>query len=506
MPSALARKVSISEAKQVGSGNKQPGQFPMLGIVTLVIIIVTVIAGVIWHSAAERNKIPGWQKNVIRVEKGALDVEVVTSGLILPYNEVKISPKTTGLLKHLLVVQGQRVKRGQLLALMDDSNIVGQVAAARGAVGVARAAYDKELNGNRPQEIENAKDQMYKNEHAVRSAEEDVKRAEHAVIQAQAAEIRDDTNARNYKVLGREGAVSAQDALNAVTQGQVSDELRVQAQKQLAESESALQQAKQQLASAQQQYSLEKEGFRKEDIAAAHQTYMQAQGTLNYLESLLADTKITAPFDGVITQKYTDEGAIVTPTAAAVTTSATTSSIVALAGWLELVASVAETDVEHIVSGQSVSIYANAYPDKEFHGKVYLVAPEAVVTQNVTTFQVHATISDDPQGLLMSGMNVTAHFPCKKLTNVLLLPTVCIISKRGETGVLIPDQNGNALFRAVKVGATTGTKTVIRDGVKEGEMVFISLTPEQLAQQGYSTQSPSSGTTGQTSMVRGLTR
>jgi len=504
-PQVAASNSGPSPEQEASFRHQQPAKFPM-GITALVLLLVALLAVGIWNTTRVKDKPAQWQNNVVRVEKGSLNVEIVTSGLITPYNEVKISPKTTGLLKRLLVVQGQRVKRGQILAMMDDSNIVGQVAAARGAVGIAKATYEKEMRGNRPQEIENAKDQMVKWEHAVRGAQEDERRAEAAVVQAKAACIRDEANAKRYTELGKEGAVSLQDALNAVTQGQVSDQQLIQAQRQLAQSQFALRQAGEELASAQQQYSLTKEGFRKEDIEAARQTYLQAQGTLNYLESLLADSRITAPFDGIITQKYTDEGAIVAPTAAAMTTSATTSSIVALAGWLELVGSVAETDVEHLSVGQNVTICANAYPEREFHGRVYLVAPEAVVTQNVTTFQVHATISDDPQNLLMSGMNVEAHFPGKHLTSVLLLPTVSIISQRGETGVLVPDSHGNPIFRAIKVGATAGTKTVVRTGLKEGDFVFVSLTPEQLDAQGYSTPVPGTATTGQTGMVRGLTR
>src|SRR5262249_14158912 len=223
--------------------------------------------------------------------------------------------------------------------------------------------------------------------------------------------------------------------LNAYTAAQMSRAQLQQAQQELAQSQSVLVQSKADAEAAGQEYSMMKAGFRIEDVNAARNAVLQAEGNLKYLESQINDTRIRAPFDGVITQKYTDEGAIVTPTTSAATTSATSSSIISLAGKLELVAQVAETDVESIRVRQPVGIVANSYPDRVFHGSVDRIAPEAIVTQNVTTFEVHATIDDDPQRLLMSGMNVTAEFKAGKKDNVLLIPTASITSNHGKTGV-----------------------------------------------------------------------
>ena len=149
------------------------------------------------------------------------------------------------------------------------------------------------------------------------------------------------------------------------------------------------------------------------------------------------------------------------------------------------VASVSETDMAHLRVGQTTRIIANAYPDRQFTGKVVLIAPAAVVTQNVTTFEVHSTIEDDREGLLMSGMNVKAEFLAGQLPDVLTVPAVCIISEKGKTGVLVPDENGNPQFKKVRIGRTAGNKTRILSGLKDGDQVFLSLTEEQLAEHGY---------------------
>ena len=424
-------------------------------------------------------------KYITRVRRGSIDIRISSTGTIRPFNQVKLSPKYTGLLKTLYVQQGDRVKAGQVVALMDDSNLIGQYRAAQGAYEQAKAAYEKALHGNRTQEIADAEAQHRHAQAAVRAADMIVNRTHADVVACQAQLHRDETNARRMDKLKAEGAVSDQDGLNASTAAEVTKAQLDRAQQDLKQAQAAFLQTQADYESASQKLSLAKEGFRKEDIEAARQAMLQAQGNMQYMGSQLEDTKIRAPFDGVVTQKYADIGAIVAPTTASTNNSATSSSIVSLAGTMEMVAAVAETDIDYIQSGQPVLISAGAYPARVFHGRVNLIAPEAIVTQNVTSFEVHATIDDDPDGKLMSGMNVSSDFLAGKRNNVLLIPTVCVVTKKGKTGVFVPDQDGNPKFVPVKIGSTSDSDTIVTNGLKEGDEIFLALSKEQLLQQGY---------------------
>lgn len=424
-------------------------------------------------------------RNFVLVKRGPLDLKISATGTIRPYNQVKLSPKYTGLLRELLVQQGDVVKKGQLIAVMDDSNLNGQVQSAESAYLAACANYEKCLKGNRVQEVLDAEAQVRRAENAVKSSASIVRRA-HADIRVITAQLkRDETNANRLIQLAKDGAISDQDRLNAATAAEMSTAQLEKAHDDLRQAEAANQQSKSELSSAQQKYSMMKEGFRQEDVRAARQAMLQAEGQFKYLKSQMNDTRIRAPFNGIVTQKYADIGAIVTPTTASTTNSATSSSIISLAGRLELVAAVSETDIENINVGQEVTVIANAYPDKVFHAKVTLIAPEAIVTQNVTTFEVHAQITDDPTHRLMSGMNVTAEFISGRKENVLLVPTAAVVSKHGKAGVFVPGKDGKPQFKAVKVGIASGTSTGIMDGLKEGDKVLMALTKEQLVEQGY---------------------
>lgn len=439
-----------------------------------------------WLNQGKAEQSAQASKNLLRtVKRGNIHLTVTATGVIRPVNQVKISPKLTGLLKKLCVQQGDYVQKGQIIAMMDDSNLQGQWQSAKAAYEAAQANYEKAQHGNRPQEVADAEAQYVKAQGLVRYANGAVSRARMEVKSTEASLLRDDTNAKRLSELAKQGAVSDQDRLNAVTQAEISRAKLEQAQQDLKQTHTALTQAKADLDSVRNKLSMSKEGFRAEDIRAAYQAMVQAEGNFKYLQSQLNDMRIRAPFAGVITQKYTDEGAIVTPTTSAATTSATSSSIVSLSGNLELVAAVSETDMEHIAKGQKVTIIPNSYPLKRFHGKVTLIAPEAIVTQNVTSFEVHSNIDDDKEHLLMSGMNVNAEFEAGERNDVLVVPTACLITKKGKTGVYMPDDKGQPKFVPITIGETAGTKTAVTDGLKEGDQVFIGLTKEQLLEEGY---------------------
>lgn len=456
-------------------------------IALLCVCIVAAIATFLFLSHPNGED---WRKNTVKVERGPVDLVIQATGTIRPINEIKVSPKATGLIKRLLVKQGDSVKEGQVLAEMDESNLRGEIEAARGAYSMAQDTYRKIQHGNRPQEVAIARFQEKRASDIVHQAEQNIIRLKAQYQSITQQSIRDDTMAVRQAYLMKEGAVSDQDRLNAETQANMTRAQLDAAERELAQAQATLAQNKAEFAAAQAQHELSRIGNRDEDIATAKDAVAQAKGNLDNLQSQMDDMTIKAPFAGVITQKYADGGAIVTPTTSAATTSATSSSIVALAGKLEMVAQVAETDIGKIEIGQEVEILPNAFPDKPFHGKVTQIAPEAVVTQNVTTFEVHTSIDDDAKGRLLSGMNVNARFVAGSIDDALLVPTVCIVSRHGKNGVLIPQPDGTPRFKPVKVGATAGTKTVVVHGLEEGDLVFVGLSKDQLDHFGYSEGGP----------------
>jgi HlyD family secretion protein len=146
---------------------------------------------------------------------------------------------------------------------------------------------------------------------------------------------------------------------------------------------------------------------------------------------------------------------------------------VALATGLEVLAQVPEADIGRIQQGQQVEIVADAYPDQVFKGRVRLIAPEAVVEQGVTSFQVRVVL-DSGADKLRSGLNVDLTFLGDRINDAITLPTVAILTENGKTGVLIPDANNKPQFREIIIGAQIKDETQVLEGVQEGDLIFIN--------------------------------
>ncbi|PSM45460.1 efflux transporter periplasmic adaptor subunit, partial [Chroococcidiopsis sp. CCALA 051] len=261
------------------------------------------------------------------------------------------------------------------------------------------------------------------------------------------------------------------------------------AQNELDQYVSESQSAQANLREAQRQLSLLKSGSRPEEIAQRQAVVQAAQGELQALQVKLNDTIIRAPFTGLVTQKNASEGAFVTPTTSASSGTsssnsslANSTSIVVLAKGLEVLAEVPEVDVGQIKSGQQVEIVADSYPDRIFKGHVRLVAPEAVVDQNVTSFQVRVAL-DSGLDKLLSGMNVDLTFLGQNLNDALVVPTVSIVTQEGKTGVLVPGEKNKPEFRPVTIGSSIQDQTQILQGLKQGDRVFLDLPEDQQPEQ-----------------------
>lgn len=346
-----------------------------------------------WRSRQTQLQTQKLDSLTVPVQRETLQVEISASGRIVPQRTVNLSPKVAGRLREVLVEQGDRVQRGQVLARMD------------------------------AREIDTADEEAL-----VRQAQEGVQDALARLSLARQKLTR-------QQLLQGQGAVSRQDLDLAQTEAN--------------QAEAAL------------------------DSARARVN--EAQSRLRTARVQLGDTEIRAPFSGIITQRFADPGAFVTPTTTASTTSsATSTSIVAIAQGLEVLANVPEVDIGRIRIGQAALVQADAYPDRRFQARVVRIAPEAVKEQNVTSFQVRLRLLDG-LATLKSGMNVDLVFQGQRLPDALTVPTVAIVTREGKPGVLLPDAKGQPQFRPVTLGVSLGNRTQVLSGLGTGQRVFIDL-------------------------------
>jgi HlyD family secretion protein len=422
------------------------------------------------------------------VERQNLTITVSANGTIKPERSINLSPKNSGILKSLLAKEGDNVKQGQIVAYMDDSNLRGQLVSAQGQLAQAEANLQKAIAGNRSQEIGQSQGALDEAEANLQKAiagnrSQDIGQAQAQLQNTQAALSKAEDNLTRNQQLYNAGGISLQ-TLNQSRADRDSAKAQVNAAQQALALQKAgsrpedIEQARAVVKQRQQALALLKAGTRKEDIDAARAQVTSARGSLQNIQAEINDTVIRAPFDGVVTKKYADPGAFVTPTtASSEVASSSSSSILALASTNEVVANLAETNISKIRLGQPVTIKADAYPGKTFEGKVSQIAAQSVVEQNVTSFEVKVSLSD-PERLLRSGMNVAADFQVGELKNVLVVPTAAVVRQENATGVLVArNNNDRPLFTRIETGVTVDRFTEVKSGLTGNERVLLSFPP-----------------------------
>lgn len=367
------------------------------------------------------------------VESVDLTVRFDGTGSVVAEDTVNLSPKTTGRLEALYVDPGDLVQAGDVLAQMEVGVLTDELAQGRAQLAQAEADYARIIAGNRAEEV--------------RRVEAEVSAAQSQVTLAA-------TQLTRYRQLSDQGAISQNELdqyINEVNSAEAS------------------------LAQAQAQFEEVATGSRPEDVAAANAAVAAAAANVASIETQIDEAVIRAPFDGVITQTYATVGAIVTPTTSASSTaSATSSSILAISSGIEIEIDVSEVNIAQVEVEQSVEIAADAFPQQVFTGRVERIAPEAVVENSVTLFQV---VVSPLTGLeqLKSGMTVNATFIGETVGDALMVPTVAIATQAGQLGVQVADNENNSTFRPVTVGVTQDGKTQILAGIEANDRVFIDL-------------------------------
>lgn len=411
-------------------------------------------------------------------------LRITASGKVVPVQSVNISPKNPGVLAQLYVEQGDRVEQGQIIARMDIGDIQAQILQYSANVAQAQAQLAEARAGSRPQEISQAKARLAQAEAQLAAAragnrDQEIGQAQAQVNSAKAQVNLTQARVNRYRELTQQGATSQDQLEQYITEDQRAKAGLAEAEKRLSLLQSGtrseeIDQREASVTEARAALVLLQNGSRPETIAQRQAQVKAAQAQVKAAQVKLEDTIIRAPLSGIVTQKYANIGAFVTPTTSASTSaSATSSSIVAVARGLEVLAQVPEADIGRIKQGQQVEIVADAYPDQVFQGKVRLIAPEAVIEQGVTSFQVRVAL-DTGTDKLRSGLNVNLTFLGDRLNNTLVLPTVAIVTEKGKTGVLVPDANNKPLFREVTVGAQIQDQTQVLSGVKAGDRIFVN--------------------------------
>ena len=232
--------------------------------------------------------------------------------------------------------------------------------------------------------------------------------------------------------------------------------------------EQDLKEAQATAAARREAYTIAKEGGRLEDIEKQEAVVARRRAALERAKADRDDTRITAPFDGVITDVAIDPGEIATTDATVITMISDEP--------LEIEGEVSELDIAGIRTGMSATTTFDALgADREFRAEVIHIDPAETVIDNVPTYEVtlrpHGTVE-----ALKPGMTANIRLVTRAKEDVLAVPAEALATRTAQEGtVLVRGDGTKTQKRDVSLGMT-GTRGYIEitDGLSEEEQIVVN--------------------------------
>jgi HlyD family secretion protein len=224
------------------------------------------------------------------IEQKSLPITFSANGTVKPERTINVSPKTSGVLKELLVKEGDRVKAGEILARMDNSNLQGQLIQAQAQLTAAQANLNKLLAGNRPQEIAQVQAQLTAAQANLNKLLAGNRPQEIAQVQAQLTAAQANLNKllagnRPQEIAQVQAQLTAAQAnLNKLLAGNRPQEI-AQTQAQLAAAQASLQQAQINLNQNQRLY--DAGAISQRDLDTSRTAYATAKAQVDQLQQVL---------------------------------------------------------------------------------------------------------------------------------------------------------------------------------------------------------------------------
>jgi RND family efflux transporter MFP subunit len=358
-------------------------------------------------AAAERGK--AVNVAVSRVVRADLAQCLRIAAEFRPFQEIEVHAEVAGYVKHIYVDVGDRVRKGQVLAVLDVPEL------------------EEELNQAAA---------------SMRQSQQQVEQAQHELRRAQA----------NYTV-----AHLTYTRLDAVMKTRP----ELVAQQDVDDAQGKDQAAEAQVDAA------------KSGLAAAQEHLLDTKANRERVQALLDYSKITAPFDGVVTWRYADTGAML---AAGTSSEKQALPLVKLSqnGLLRLDIPVPETDVPTVRLGRRVSVEVESL-NKSFEGAVARFADK--VDDATRTMMTEIDVPN-PKLEIVPGMYAYVSFPIAEKNHALAVPVQAVSREGSKIFAYRVNETNQIEVQPIATGLQTSGQIEILSGLSVGDLVVIGNTSQ----------------------------
>lgn len=369
----------------------------------------------------EKAKDPVVSVQTTAAHRATISKTISADAVVFPLQQAVLTPKITSTIKTFLVQRGSRVRKGQVLAILENADLSAAAEQSKGEFEQAEAGYATTTGASLPEQIQ--------------KAELDTASAKSALDAQQQV-----YNSR--KELFEQGGIPRRDFDSAQVSLMQARSQYEQAQKQLDDlhrigKEQALKSANGQL-------------------AAAKGKFLGAQAQLSYSE-------IKSPIDGVVTERPQYPGEL----------AAANQPLLTVMDLSKLIAKahIAQTEAVSLKVGDAAELQLPGV-DEKVKGRVSLVSP--AVDPGSTTIEVWVEAAK-PGSALKPGMTVHVQIAAATAKDALAVPASAVYNNAdGTSFVLVAGTDEKAHVKTVEIGIKGGSEVQILNGIKEGEAVITS--------------------------------
>jgi HlyD family secretion protein len=357
-----------------------------------------------------------------RVERGNLRNTVTATGALQAVTTVQVGSQASGTISALYVDFNSVVKKGQVVAQLDPAQAKAQVDQARANVQQARASLAQAQAAvvNSRAGISDAQARGQAARSTVQNNQAGVSAAEANVVVLKAQQDDALSLLKQQESLLKAGVIAQRDYDVAMTAYKTAEARYNQAVAQLNQSKLSEQSsasagiAQSKAAVEQSQAQLQQSQAQVQQTAAQVQ---QAQAALSLAEVNLSHTTITSPIDGVVVSRDVNVG----QTVAASLSAPTLFTIANDLTQMQVIANIDQADIGLVEQAKSVKFSVDAFPGKEFDGKIQEMRLNPTNVQNVVTYNVVINV-DNPEQKLKPGMTANLTITIDERNNVLKVP------------------------------------------------------------------------------------
>ena len=395
----------------------------------IIIAVVVVILLVVGFSLSRPAEQVAFQ--TIPVERGDLAASVGATGSVRARQTAVLTWQTNGNIGAVNVIIGDEIKAGSELASLDKATLSQAIILAEADLVNAREALEDLVESDTA---------LYEAQKAVERAEDNYKKAYNWRIELNGKiDIKD-------VYYDQFGIIKVREY-----KGYASEETIADAERDLALAESKL-------GDARRDYERLLKGEESDAVAAARARVAAAEATLNL-------SKLTAPFDGTVTQSSAVVGDQVTPGTIAFRVDDLSSLLVDV--------QVSEVDINDVAVGQNATLSFDAILGKNYNGTVVEVGQAGDTIQGVVSFTVTVELTDADEQV-KPGMTAAVSVVVEEVADTLLIPNRSVRLVDGERVIYLL-KDGLPEPVTITLGASSDTMSVLITGdVKEGDLIILN--------------------------------